>query len=184
MADIGEFKSARKLALGPLLNAMAIAVVYSTIFATISLATDQSWHHGRELVVAGFLVVLTVPIPLLTILRLMAQRRFTFRPGVAVRIVIDGERTRPDVIGWNRVTSVREFFRFSPCGSRAIRSSSSRSARSMMPGRRAISFPGLHGATARLRIRVSILAFSNLGLAFTIAFWLSSPRLHDTFISQ
>ena len=180
MADIGEFKSARKLALGPLLNAMTIAVVFSTI----SIATDQSWHHGRELVVAGFLVVLTVPIPLLTILRLMAQRRFTFRPGVAVRIVIDGERTRPDVIGWNRVTSAREFFRFSPCGSRAIRSSSSRSARSMMPGRRAISFPGLHGATARLRIRVSIPAFSNLGLAFTIAFWLSSPRLHDTFISQ
>jgi len=85
---------------------MTIAVVFSTI----SIATDQSWHHGRELVVAGFLVVLTVPIPLLTILRLMAQRRFTFRPGVAIRIVIDGERTRPDVIGWNRVTSAREFF--------------------------------------------------------------------------
>lgn len=40
----------------------------------------------------------------------MAQRRFTFRPGVAIQIVIDGERTRPDVIGWNRVTSAREFF--------------------------------------------------------------------------
>lgn len=106
VADIGEFKSARKLALGPLLNAMTIAVVFSTI----SIATDQSWQHGRELVVAGFLVVLTVPIPLLTILRLMAQRRFTFRPGVAIQIVIDGERTRPDVIGWNRVTSAREFF--------------------------------------------------------------------------
>jgi len=106
VADIGKFKSARKLALGPLLNAMTIAVVFSTI----SIATDQSWHHGRELVVAGFLVVLTVPIPLLTILRLMARRRFRFRPGVAIRIVIDDERTRPEVIGWNRVTSAREFF--------------------------------------------------------------------------
>lgn len=112
VAEIGEFKRARKLALGPLLNTSTIVAVFSTL----TLANAQSWHHGRELVVVGFLVVLTVPIPLVTILRLMAQRRFTFRAGVAVRIVIDddairidGERTRPEVIGWNRVTSAREF---------------------------------------------------------------------------